>query len=511
MDRRCLLVGLIWLSACSAAVRPKPAPLAPEIEREIAAADTLYRKGCYVRLKEAYGVYGSLYSRPECRDLVATKLVKNALLLAVREKELGMSGRDYLDTALRIIKENGGLEPLSPYAEIAGLLWIQGKGVMPNVDERFPWKVTEEKLRRLDAELRERAQADEFSAYMYGSLKCLVASSSEGWEGPAELGPLFPDSRLISYLEATCPREDEELLNLILSRDPQFYEAAYHLGMLSLARGNLLQAEGHLLRMHEGVPESPQATILLATIAFALEEVERSLELYEMTLGLLPDYRDALLGEAICLSSLGRSEEAIAVCEKLIALGHWLLGESYYWKAWNQHELKDNAAAAESIEQSKGRLPTSSEVFTLSGLIALERGDPVRAEKDFQEALLYRPDNADVLYNLGNLRAGKEDWPNSGLYFEKAGFAFEKEGRTLREKIAQAEASTLAPLRKERLLRKRKARLERALLSRATAFYNAAAGYLNSGQKDKALRLIPLSAEHPALREKAEELMSGLK
>lgn len=511
MDRRYLLIGLILLAACAGAEKARRASLAPEIERELAAADTFQRRGCYVRLKEAFDIYGSLYARPECRDLVAARLVKNSLLLAVREKELGMSGRAYLDTALAVIQENASLETLSPYAEIAGLLWIQGKGVMPNVDERFPWKETEEKLRRLDAELKEKARVDQFSAYMYGSLKCLLASSPEAWEGPTELAVLFPGSRLLLYLEATCPGENEELLGLLLSQEPQFYEAAYHLGILSLGRGKLLQAEGHLLKMHEGIPESPQATILLATIAFALEEVERSLELYEMTLDLLPDYRDALLGKVICLSSLGKSEEAIAVCEKIIALGYWLLGESYYWKAWNQHELKDNAAAAESIEQSKGRLPTSSEVFTLSGLIAIERGDPAQAERDFQEALRYKPDNADVLYNLGNLSARKEDWPNSGLYFEKAGVAFENEGKTLREKIVQAEASTLAPLRKERLLRKRKARLEKALLSRATAFYNAAAGYINSGQKGKALQLLPLSAEHPALREKAEELMADLK
>ncbi len=512
MDRRYLLIWLIWLSACSTVDKARQAPITPEIEREIAAAETFQRRGCYVLLREAFDIYGKLYARPECRDLVAAKLVKNCLLLAVRGKELGMSGQPYLDTARTIIHDNAGLEDLGPYAEIAGLLWIQGEGVVvQDFDDRFPWKETEEKLKRLDAELKKNARMDQFSAYMYGSLKCLVASSPEAREGPTELAVLFPGSRLLLYLEATCPRENEELLSQLLSQEPQFYEAAYHLGMLSLGRGKLLQAEGHLLKMHEGIPESPQATILLATIAFALEEVERSLDLYEKTLDILPDYRDALLGKAICLSSLGRSDEAIAVCEKIISLGFWLLGESYYWIAWNQHELKDDTAAAESIEQSKGRLPTSNEVFTLSGLIAMERGDLAKAEKEFQEALRYKSDNADVLYNLGNLSARKEDWPESGLYFEKAGFAFENEGRVMRDKIGQAEESTLSPQRKERLVRKRKARLERLLLSQATAFYNAAAGYFNAGQRYKALELAARAVEHPSLKEKAEELMSGIK
>jgi tetratricopeptide (TPR) repeat protein len=511
MDRRLFLLALIFLACCSGADKASLAPFAPEIKQQIAAADSLYRKGCYVLLKEAFGIYSSLYTRPESRGLVAESLIKNSLILAIREKELGMSGRVYLDTALTVIKENAGLETFNPYAEIAGLLWVQGKGVVPNIDERFPWKETEEKLKRLDAELRGKAKVDEFSAYMYGALRCLSALPSEKWEGPAQLAAIFPDSLLLTYQEATCPREDEELLSLLLSRESLFYEAAYHLGMLSLSRGNLLQAEGYFLKMYEGIPGSPQVTILLATIAFSLEEVERSLEFYEKTLELSPDYRDALLGKAICLSSLGRSEEAIAVCEKIIALGYWLLGESYYWLAWNQHELKDCAAAGDSIEQSKGRLPTSSEVYALSGLIAMDRDDLAKAEKDFKEALRYKPANSDVLYNLGSLFVRKEDWPNSGLYFEKAGFAFDNEERDLRDKIAQVEGSPLAPDRKERLIRKRRARLERALLSEATAFYNAAAGYFNAGQKYKALELAARSAGHPALKEKAEELMSGIK
>jgi tetratricopeptide (TPR) repeat protein len=511
MDRRFVLLALIFLASCSGMDKTRLTPLAPEIEWQIVAADDLARKGCYVPLKEAFGIYSGLYARPECRDLVAARLVKNSLLLAVREKELGMSGRTYLDTAWTIINENAGLEAFCPYAEIAGLLWIQGKGVMPNIDERFPWKETEDKLKRLDSELREKAEADEFSAYIYGTLKCLLASSSEIGEESADLAALFPDSPLLTYQKATCPKEDEELLSLLLLHEPQFYEAAYHLGMLSLSRGNLLQAEGFLSQMYGGIPESSQATILLATIAFALEEVDRSLEFYEKTLGLFPDYRDALLGKAVCLSSLGKAEEAITVCEKIIALGYWMLGESYYWMAWNQHELKDNEAAMANIEEAKGRLPTSSEVFSLSGLIALERENPAKAEKDFQEALRYDPVNSDVLYNLGELSARKDDWPNSGLYFEKAGFAYEKEGGILREKIAQVEGSTLAPQRKERLVRKKRARLERLILSQATAFYNAAAGYFNSGQKHKALEKAARAAEHPALKEKAEELMTGIK
>jgi len=511
MSRRYLFLSLLLLACCAAKEKAIVAPPGPEFQQQVAAADALRQEGSYVALKQAVEAYSGLYSRPESRRTVAPKLAMTAILLAVREKELGMSNKSYLDTAIQVINENRFLSGLAPYAEIAGLLWVQGKGVMAEVDERFPWKETEEKLKAMDAELREKATAEEFFAYMYATLRCFQAEPFEKMEEPEQMAALFPDSLLLKYKKATCPNENEEELNSILSQEPRFYEADYHLGMLSLSRGNLLQAESHFLRMHEGIPESAQATILLATIAFALEEVERGLEFYDKTLDILPNYRDALLGKAICLSSLGRSKEAISVCEKIIALGHWLLGESYYWMAWNQHELKDNAAAEASIEQAKGRLPTSAEVFTLSGLIAMDREDLARAEKELQEALKYAPASSDVLYNLGGLYARKDDWPNSGLYFEKAGFAFESEGETLRGKILEVEKSTLAPRRKESLINKRRARLERTLLSRATSFYNAAAGYFNAGQKYKALEMATRSAEHPAFKEKAEELASGIK
>jgi tetratricopeptide (TPR) repeat protein len=511
MSKRYFVLSLLLLASCAAKERATIVPSDPEAGKKILEADILSRKGSYVAFKQAVQMYEGLYAQPVYRKEVARKLAVTALLLAVREKELGISNKSYMDTALQVIKENRSLSSLTPYAEIAGLFWVQGKGVMTDIDERFPWKPTEEKLKAIDAELKAKAKVDEFSAYMYATMRCFLAEPSEKIEDPEQMAALFPDSLLLTYLAATCPKEDEELLSLLLAHEPTFYEADYHKGMLSLSRGNLLQAEDRFLNMHEGIPESAQATLLLASIAFALEEVERSLEFYEKTLAILPDYRDALLGKAICLSALGKPEEAISVCEKIIALGHWLLGESYYWMAWNQHELKDYAAAEASIEQSKGRLPTSAEVFTLAGLIAMDREDLARAEKEFQEALKHAPSSSDVLYNLGGIHARKEDWSNSGLYFEKAGFAFENEGEALKQKIREVEKSTLAPRRKESLINKRRVRLERTLLSRATAFYNAAAGYFNADQKYKALEMATRSAEHAAFKQKADELALGIK
>jgi tetratricopeptide (TPR) repeat protein len=516
MSRRLVFLALMLLASCTAREKARLAPADPEVVQKISEADTLSRKGCFVALKQAVYIYEGMYARPEYRKKIAPKLAAAALLLAVREKELGMANQTYMDTALRVIKENRSLSGLTPYAEVAGLFWVQGKGVMRDIDERFPWKETEDRLKKMEPDLLVKAKIDEFAAYMYAVMKCYYApafgvSSFDKKDDLWQLVELFPYSLLLLYKRAICPEEKPELLKALLAAEPEFYEANYFLGNEALRRGNLLEAEGFFLKAHEAIPESPQTTILLAGIYLATEELERSLEFSEKTLALTPEYRDALLGKGICLSYLGRATEAIPVFEKIIAMGYWLLGESYYWLAWNQHELKDSSAAASNIEQAKGRLPTSSEVFTLSGILAAERGDQAKAEKDFLEALQYNPANSEALFNLGGLYSQKEDWPNSGLYFEKAGFAYENVGRSLEDGIAQVEKSALAPERKDRLLKKRKSQLERTLLTRATAFYDAAAGYFNAGQKYKALEMATRSAEHPAFKQKADELASGIK
>ena len=502
---------LILLAGCAPKGRIETAPPAADASAELASAEALFRRGCWVSLKQAFSIYEDLYSRPQLRKNVAARLALTALLLAVREKELGIVNQAYIDRALAVIRENPSLNALLPYAELAGVFWVQGKGVMRDIDTRFAGKGVEQKLKKAEADLLLKARGDEFFAYMYAVWKCAFSSPFEEKADLSAVWALFPDSLLLKYKKATCPREDEGLLQEILAVEPQFYEAEYGLGNLAMSRGLLISAEEHFLKAHEGIPESAQITISLASISFATEELHKSLEYYDKTLAIAPEYRDALLGKAICLSYLGRPVEAIVVCEKIIGLGYWLLGESNYWLAWNQHELKDNNAARLSIEEAKGRLPTSSEVFTLSGLIALEDGELAKAEGELKEALQYNPVNSDALLHLGNLFAQKLDWQNSGVHFEKAAFALIEDETLLQKKMAEIEKSSMAPARKERLLKIKLSQVEKVRLTRATAFYNAAAGYYNAGQKFKALEMAARAAEHQALKQKAEELMSGIK
>ena len=83
--------------------------------------------------------------------------------------------------------------------------------------------------------------------------------------------------------------------------------------------------------------------------------------------------------------------------------------------------------------------------------------------------------------------------------------------RSLQKKMAEIEQSAMAPGRKERLVKIKLYQVEKVRLTKATAFFNAAAGYYNSGQKYRALEMAARAAEHPSLKLKAEELISGIK
>ncbi len=229
----------------------------------------------------------------------------------------------------------------------------------------------------------------------------------EGQEDFSPFYALHPESKLMRYLNATrYRRENPDLLKKLAEDDPEFFEAHFHLGELALGERAILSAETEFLKAEAGLQDSPQVFIYLASIYTVTEELEKSLSYYDRTLALSPEYRDALLGKGISLSSLGRHAEAIQSLNRMVELGNWLMGEANYWLAWNRHALKEEAAAQFHINESKGRLPTNSEVFGLAGTIALELGQIDTAESEYKEALKYGAGNTEALFGLGRIMTG---------------------------------------------------------------------------------------------------------
>jgi tetratricopeptide (TPR) repeat protein len=265
------------------------------------------------------------------------------------------------------------------------------------------------------------------------------------------------------------------------------------------------------LKAYEGIPESSSLVISLASIYFAFEELEKSLAFYEKTLAMAPVHRDALLGKAMCLSYLGRHQEAIDVCNHIISLGKYYLGESHYWLAWNLNELKAWDNAWEKIEKSKYYLIGHSEVNFLAGLIAFNQNRLDEAEKNLLEAHKYDDSNGDPAYYLGKIKNIQEDWLSAGAYFESASRRYGIKEQLIQKKIEEIKDSSFSEERKKKHLARKTNQLRKLQLTKAVSWYNAAAGFYNAGYPDKARQLAEKAASFPALKDKAEDFLRLMK
>ena len=115
-----------------------------------------------------------------------------------------------------------------------------------------------------------------------------------------------------------------------------------------------------------------------------LEEYDRSLPEYQQVLDIIADQVDAMLGKARALSALGRALEAIPILDRIITMGSWLVGDAYYWRAWNRYQLKELEVANDDIQASL-RLMSNARVHYLAGSIASARNQwPARRRNSKQ-------------------------------------------------------------------------------------------------------------------------------
>jgi len=527
------IFNLSFFFSCKPRVKTLPSPpssLSLEVEEALAIASEQLERGCYVGFRKAFETLRPLVSSAapwaELKARILPLYIKSGLLLGLREKEIGLT-----TSTLKEFDFWPGLQgewvELKDFYEIARRTPVQSKGIMayddrqfearPKIEDLEKWKKDMERLQeeaeRRQERLEMRARQDEIAAYFWLTAYFNFFPYRESELKPQTLLSLFPESRLVRFKIAinSSPVPRRDLLEELLEEEPEFYEAHYFLGEEALRRGLLLTAENHFLEVWKAVPESPIIAISLASVYFHLEELEKSLEMYEAALRLLPGYREAMLGQAICLSYLGRHEEALRKLQNMIELGYWLLGEAHYWTAWNLYHLNQFQEAWPHCEEAKGRLPTNSQVFSLTGTIALELDRLAQAEENLLKALEFDEANAEALLGLARLDARREKWSEAGDYYFRASLVYESQAQGVRAKIKEIESSEMPEERKKAQRRRKEAQLENIILLKATCLYNGATCYFNAGLMDRALRLAEEAAAHPSLKAKASELIAKIK
>ena len=518
-----LICALFGLAACAPMKKAAVAPSAsPPVDwgARIAAADALYARGHYTALRDARRIYEEALAIPECRAAVSEKYVRSSVALGLREKELGilvpviglggiMTGTDGL---AHFVAGEPSLAAYASWPELLAGLPNKIKGKPGDVETggraleaQLDW--VNARIPDLDRKIGERAQSDDLAAALRLALRAAFFYKFQDKLAPGIYADLYPDSRLTAFQTAVSPSLEPDRLEALLALDPEFSEIHYYLGEVALLSGKLLTAERHYLAVYDKIPESLSVLISLAKVAFQMEENESCLGYNEKALALLPTYRDALLGQGLCLGYLGQNEEALAILSRLIEFGTYYIGEARYWTAWNFNELGRLEEARRAVESAKVFLVGVSDVAALSGIVAYRQGRLDDAEKDLREALNIEPSDSDAAYYLGRLYADRKDWMNSGIYFAGAALSLEDKERSMDKKIEEIEASEMPPERKARLVVKKRVQILSVQATKATCQYNGAAGFHNAGAFERALDLARLAAAHPAFAEKAAELI----
>jgi len=198
-------------------------------------------------------------------------------------------------------------------------------------------------------------------------------------------------------------------------------------------------------------PASLAIATSLARVHDDREEWNDALTTYEAVIAALPQHRDALLGRTIALSHLARHDDAIASATRMIELGDWLLGEAYYWRAWNEFSLQQYPPAREDTDRAKSRMINAS-VFVLSGLVEWNLLRLPTAESELEEALKMDFGRCDAARYLGRVRVQRNKAPEALAAFKQAIQCFDLSITVRRKIIADLQAGTGTDATKARLI-----------------------------------------------------------
>jgi len=518
-NRYIVLVLVVTALLCSCTTSKKPEVTPQELAAfnlKLKQADEAYANSSYTSLKQAWRLYQELQAFPAYQRKSSERFVRTSLLLSLRERELAVFNPTTLKEASQTVALNPALADYADVLESVIGLPLKTKGITgekysdnKSLDDYMKW--SKERVPILFEILKEKAVSEDLLAYIYITFNSNFAYKLKDEDNLLRFQELFPTSPLLAFKYAIYPLPSQEKLEDIVQHNPDFHEAHIFLGDLQLQQGFVLSAEKEYLQAHEHIPDSTSLAISLSKVYFHMEEFEICLDYNQQALDLAPQYRDALLGKAMCLGYLGRHEEAITELQRMLELGYYYIGETYYWLAWNQKELERYDEAGSNIESAKSYLFGHHEVMFLSGIIAYHQERLQDAETYLKEALNLPPGSCETSFYLGKVYADTQKWEKSGEYFEQAAGCDQQTEIALEAKIQEIESAALSAARKAKLIRNKQAQLLQTRNTKATAWYNSAAGYYNAQKLDKALALAQLASTHPAFREKAEDLILAIK
>jgi hypothetical protein len=521
------LLIAIAASACTRVAAPVVAPAAVpapivvvDPHEQLANADALVRAGCYDCLRDALTAYEGLRTDTVVGTAARESAVRVALLLALRETELGLQPSGYIARARELL---GPADSASP--ELAGLVDIAeviangpvGFTRSATTDRQLASVVTVARSQeRWATVLRNLMPQDLAASYLWLSLACgaYAYNFPDHDQRDAVLADVAEIPLFVYKTATACGLTASEPLEAQLALEPRFAELNYHLGLFALGgqTGRPPDLDGADVRFraaYEWREEWPTLTLAIANVAMSAEDFGRAFDFYSRTLGMSADDPDALAGLIRALTYLNRHDEAIAAADRLLATGR-NPGEAHYWRAMNLARLKRDDEAWIDVEAASRSL-ANADVPKLAGILAINRRDFDIARQRLELALVRRRSDCETAYYLQSVLAEQRDWDASARVAAEAGSCFETEESTLQQELATIRAALMAPERQSRLIARREQQLAADARMRAAAWFNAAAANFNLSRGDEARRFAEKVADDAFFGERARSLLERLK
>jgi tetratricopeptide (TPR) repeat protein len=514
------IVGLALLTALSACARPPvtPAPAAPPPAtpaQRLASADALVREGCLDCLIDAFGQYDLLRAIPSAADVGTAGAVRSAALIALRQRELGMTDEGYGQRARSLLAGAAGQPAwLRTVLDIVEVLAPGGVTRTPTSDldlERgLALRVNHDAWR---ATLREQASASAFGAYVWLAFAC----AAEGRDVPLDaiFAPTdaFQDAPLIEFRRGICRGLRPEPMTDLFARNPRFIETKYYLGsydvsLLVSGQDRLDDADRLFSDAYGWRQDWPALTQSIANIAMTVEEFERAALFYDRTLRLEPHAVDALLGKARAQTYTGHSVEAIATLDTLLT-ERWFVGDARYWRALNESELERNDEAWIDVELA-AKLLVNADVPKLAGLIAYRRHELDVSRAKFDESRMRNPKDCETGYYLGVVLAELRAWPRTAEVLIEAGDCLQAAEIAYTKEIAAIRASKDPPERQAKKIARREQYIAKGRRYVATSWYDIAVAYFNLSKPAEARQYAERVVADEQFGDRAKEILARL-
>ncbi len=299
----------------------------PSLAAQRLVADGLIAEGCYRCLDEAVVRYASM---PRGSAAVArandTQLFRALVLLALREKELGLNPSRHFTQAGLVAPQTA-----APAAASEQLKWAE---LVPSNPSGLPRDDADaERLRlaegRGDLERRLAGAAtmsDPLDVYLNVSLACsasfpLLSREPVALAAPAAAHPI------VQWRLAICGRTHEDALRVFAGTHPRYVEADYWRGryrttMAATTIGSRTamtfvsdpaarrEARDRMRAALTAIPDALAIAFDLAGLT-SVSSPRDALPLYERVTKAQPRHNEAWLGQGICFTYLERPREAI--------------------------------------------------------------------------------------------------------------------------------------------------------------------------------------------------------